>query len=473
MIFKRLITDSAVYGIGDLIFKLIGFFTFPFVASYLNPRGFGTLEFVGTISGMLGLLINCGLNNSVQRFYWDAETQPEDKKKIVSNGLFLQLCFGFLFFILASNLIYFKSDMLNNFGINLPIYSLVCALFAAASMQLVQYGQDVVRLYFQPSRFLFISFLNKVLVLSITLIVIIVFKKGVAEILIYQTVTYIVLLPIVFLLIRKDIIFKFDKKWALKLLNYGYPFIFTSIAFYLFSAMDTWMIAKYSSLEEVGIYSVSFKFTTLVLFISNAFGQGWSPHAVKIKAEHPEKYKVFYADILSMLFFIMLIIGGGLSLFSGEIIGFVMSPIYAKSALPLSVLTFGIIFQTTTQVTAVGISLEKKTFLFTRVAWVACGVNFVLNLVLIPRFGALGSAWATLVAYIVLTSGYFYYTQRLHPLPVNWKLLSKLFILGMFILMISIFTNSPSFVPNLILIKLVVSAFCIMIVWNDIPFKEI
>ena len=57
----------------------------------------------------------------------------------------------------------------------------------------------------------------------------------------------------------------------------------------------------------------------------------------------------------------MLVVGGGVALFSGEVIGIIMPEEYHDSAIPLSILCFGIILQSTTQVTLIGISLEKKT----------------------------------------------------------------------------------------------------------------
>ncbi len=473
MALRKLISDSAVYGMGDLLFKAIGFFTFPLIASYLSPAEYGTLEMVGTITGFLALLINCGVNNSVQRYYWDSETDEFERNNIVTSGLFIQVFFALILVTFSTTLFFFYPSILSEFNVSIPFFPVMCAILTAAFMQIVDFSQDIIRLYFKPKLFLFVSFLNKALVLSISVFVIVIFKKGVEDVLVFQTASYFILLPLVLFLIRKDLNLKFDKKWASKIFNFGYPFIFTSLAFYFFSAMDRWMIAKYSTIEEVGIYSVSFRFTTLIVFVSSAFGQAWSPYAIKIKTEHPEKYKEFYSNILSLLFFLMLVLGGGLSLFSGEIIGKLMSPVYFPAALPLAVLTFGIIFQATTQITAVGISLEKKTFLFTRVAWISCGTNFVLNFLLIPKYGALGSCWATLIAYMVLTFGYLFYSQKLHPLPINWMLLAKMAILGFAVLIISIITNSTVLRLDLFLIKTFVAGICVLLVWKDLPLNEI
>ena len=129
---------------------------------------------------------------------------------------------------------------------------------------------------------------------------------------------------------------RFDLSRMKELVQFGYPFIFAGMAYWLFGTMDRWMLASMTTIEEVGIYSVAFRFASAVLFVSAAFGQAWSPFAMKIRTDHPEQYQTIYGQILLLLLFVMLVIGGGLALFSGEAIGLIMPIEYQASALPLS-----------------------------------------------------------------------------------------------------------------------------------------
>jgi O-antigen/teichoic acid export membrane protein len=172
----------------------------------------------------------------------------------------------------------------------------------------------------------------------------------------------------------------------------------------------------------------------------------------------------------------MLVVGGCLALFSGELISLIMPVDYLPSALPLAILCFGIIMQATLQVTAIGISIEKKTYLFVRLAWIAAVVNFVGNWILIPNFGADGAAWATLIAYVVLTVSYMLYTQRLHPLVVQWGRLSILIVFGIIVASISFTMIADNFVWSTVLIKLTIAFVCLALGWRVLPihsFKSI
>ena len=233
------------------------------------------------------------------------------------------------------------------------------------------------------------------------------------------------------------------------------------------------MLAKMSSLNEVGVYSIGFRFASIIVFITGAFGQAWSPYAIKIKSDHPDTYKEFYSYVLSILFFIVLVVGGGLCLFAGEIIGLLMPLSYESSSYSMILLTFGVILQSTTQVTALGISLEGKTRLFSRISWMTALINFILNYILIPKFGAVGASIATTVSYFTLTLGYVYYTQKIHPLPFNWRLLVIQLTLGLAVLFTSLYFVSTSLNTSFIAIKLGVSLVCLIIVVPMLPIKNL
>jgi O-antigen/teichoic acid export membrane protein len=472
MIFRQLAKDSIIYGGADLVGKLIAFFTFPIVAAALSPKAFGALEIILTSITLFGVVINCGLNNSVQRFYWDQDTENNQQPIIVSNGLFILIIFSLIGFVVGLVLIsialpYLKDDSFNLSGIGL--FSAVCFLMFA---QWQNYLLDVLRLHFVPIKFLSVSLISRVLTAVMAMIAVVYFKLGLDGYLGVQSFVTLLVLPLSLYFVKKDLILSFNRRWIVKLVDFGYPFIFASMAYWVFGSMDRWLLAGLSSLEETGVYSIAFRFSTIVLFVSTAFGMAWSPVSIKVKTDHPEEYRKLYSQVFFLLLYVMLIVGGGLALFSGEIIYLLMPKEYAGAALPLSILCFGIILQASQQVTAIGISLEKKTFLFARLAWVTAIINFVLNWLLIPLYGAIGSASATTISYFVLTGSYLFFTQKLHPLPISWKRLGLILFLGFIVGFFAICFNQVSFDLKKIGIKLTVAFICLWLGWRILPIKE-
>ncbi|WP_374498107.1 flippase [Vogesella indigofera] len=473
MIGKKLARDTVIYGGSDFVGKMIAFFTFPLIASALTPKAFGALELINTVIGLAGLIVGCGLNNSVQRYYWDEKIAENKRPSLVSTGLAMQSIFAVVIICvgaLAMPALHIWSDQAS---LPLSQTGLYAALSLLLATQLMQYVQDVTRLQFSPFSFLTISFFNRVFGAVLAMLVVVVWKAGVDGYLIVQAIATFLAIPVGLWLIRKDLTFKIDSYLAKQLFDFGHPYIFAGLAYWLFGSMDRWMLTSMSSVEETGLYSVAFRFSSLVFFVSAAFGQAWSPYAIKLRTDHPEHYRKMYASVLTLLFFVMFVIGGGLALFAGELLGNIMPKEYAGSALPLAILSVGVVLQATTQITAIGISLERKTYLFSRLAWLTAAINLAGNWFLIPRYGATGSAVATAFSYLVLTASYFLFTQRLHPLPIRWRHVAWLLLLGGIVSGVSVAYCTVVFDWATVLLKLLLALVCIALAWPVLPFKEL
>lgn len=318
-----------------------------------------------------------------------------------------------------------------------------------------------------------VALVSRVVTMALGLIAVVMLGLGIDGLLAAQAVVLILVIPIALWLIRTDInLAQFDLSWFKELVRFGYPFIFAGLAYWLFGSMDRWMLASMASVEEVGIYSIAFRFASVVLFVSAAFGQAWSPVAIKIRTDHPDTYRAIYGQVLLLLVFVMLVVGVGLALFSGELISLIMPMEYLPSAFPLAILCFGIVLQATQQVTAIGISLEKRTYLFARPAWITAVVNLIGNWLLIPSFGAVGAAWATLIWYVVLTVSYMLFTQRLHPLVVQWGRLGILIAFAIFVASVSFTMVADNFEWSVVLIKLAIAFICLTLGWRLLPIHS-
>lgn len=421
MLLRRLARDSAIYGGADLFSKTLAFLTFPLIAAALSPLAFGALELLLTATALLGMAANCGLNNSLQRFYWDQDTAQIHAPVLVSSGLAALVLF--LMIALAAGVVVATAitPWLPLWDLPLTWIGLIAALVLMAGNQMAQYLLDVIRLRMKPWRFVGITLASRVLTACAGVVAVVWLGWGLDGLLVVQAIVALLALPLAAAAVRRDLTATIDRDVARKLLQFGYPFIYSGIAFWLFGSMDRWMLAAMSSVEEVGIYSVAYRLASIVMFVSLAFGQAWSPLAMKFRTDHPSRYRKLYADVLLTLACGMLLLGGFVALFSSELIDLLMPSEYRSAASPLAILCLGVVVQSTIQVTAVGISIEKKTHLFARLAWIAAGLNFMLNLLFIPSHGAVGAAWATALTYLFLTSSYLYYSQLLHPIPLPWR----------------------------------------------------
>jgi len=67
--------------------------------------------------------------------------------------------------------------------------------------------------------------------------------------------------------------------------------------------------------------------------------------------------------------------------------------------------------------TSVGIGVSKRARYYPMITAVVAVVNVAANFLLIPRFGMMGAAWATLASYAVMAAMGAVISQRLFPIP--------------------------------------------------------
>lgn len=410
--------EAFVYGGGDIAVRLVAFAVFPVYAHLFSPSEYGVMELVGTAVSLLAMIAGCGLNNSVQRFYWDPASTPQVQRSLVTTGLTLQVLFGVACCIASSLLVWLFSDYLERtFEIPRAV-----ALLGLASIPLVligQYAGDALRLQFMPWRFTLLSFVRNLAGVIAGLTLVLAFGMRLEGIFLGNVLGLALAVGLALWVVPILLQGSFDAAEARRLLHFGAPFVLSGLAYWIFGAMDRWMLSLMVSTEQTGLYGIAFKFAGVLQLLILAFGQAWSPYSIKLVSDRSD-YRRVYGKILVAWTMLLAVACCGLSLFASELL-FLLTPSEYHRAAPLfGWCAAGIALYGTTQITAVGISLERKTMLFVRAAWLVACLNFLLNLLLIPLLGALGASIATFFAYATLTLMYFRWTQRLHPIEVDY-----------------------------------------------------
>ena len=72
---KRLGTQSAIYGLGGMISRLIAVFLLPVYTVYLGPVGFGKIETIIALTSVLVIVLRLGITSAFFRFYFDSDDE--------------------------------------------------------------------------------------------------------------------------------------------------------------------------------------------------------------------------------------------------------------------------------------------------------------------------------------------------------------------------------------------------------------
>ena len=117
---------------------------------------------------------------------------------------------------------------------------------------------------------------------------------------------------------------------------------------------------------------------------------------------------------LSML---LLFAAFGFSLVATFILDWLFPVAYRSVAYVIPIVAESLVFYGLYFVFMAGANIQRKTWLAAVFTTIAAVVNVALNLVLIPLYGAMGAATATLIAYIVLALAAYIANRWLYPIP--------------------------------------------------------
>jgi O-antigen/teichoic acid export membrane protein len=465
---KSLVKDVALYGIGNFAVKFIAFAVFPLYAHLFTVEEFGVMSLVVTLSSLVGVFIEFGLFNSMGRFYWEKEVA---KKELTGTIFWLLFAFSVLFsglLLLASY--YTRESIFRNYGI-MWSYVLLSAI-AALPKQYFLFAMNLFRIEFQYWKFILALLADNVIGVAAGLVLIFYFKLGLFGFFLGNTIGSLAGLPLILFFMKNYVsFFSYSRKLARELLIYGYPFIFSNIAYWIFGSMDRWMLSDLSNNTEVGLYSIAFKIAMVVSFIGSAFSQAWSPFAMKLYAEDTG-YRDIFSKVLTLWFFFITCVGVGISIFGFDLLRLLTPGEYWQAANVITVVIMGAVFNCLQGNTVMGIFLAKKTRLVAYATWITAFLNMLLNFLLIPRFGALGSAYATLLSYLALNGLYLYWSQKYHPIPLEKvKILVSLLVIPVTLLVSSYFnTINTGWAPGAFFMKIL---YCMVILSLGFAFRII
>lgn len=412
MSLKQLAKEVAIYGAGDVLLRATAFITMPIYTRIFSVDDYGILNFVLTITGLLGAVLILGGDSAYARYFFEAK--EHEQRQIVTSSWFgflaLWSCAVIAIFVPLAG---FFSQW--SFGSAEEGRFFAIALVTAPVVLINQLCGQALRNQFRARLFTVLNVTTTLLTIGISLYAVTRLQMGLAGVLMGTLAAAILVLPVRIFTVRDLLRPVFSLTVVLEMLAFGLPLVPASLAIWVFMSSDRILLGKMSTLDQLGLFAVATSVASILVLINGAISQAWSPHAYHVFETQPEQARVFYGQVMTYLLIGFGILVVGVTAFSGVLLRVLAAPAFAPSALAVGPMALGIMANATVNITALGISLVKKTKYLAIATWIAAGVNVVLNLVLIPRWGMLGSSWAMAVTYACLSAAYLVIGQRLWP----------------------------------------------------------
>ncbi len=212
----------------------------------------------------------------------------------------------------------------------------------------------------------------------------------------------------------KKVSWKISAKTMAVIFNFAWPFVATTIFSVAIANVDTIMLGQVKSATEVGYYAAAERIVQFLYIVPVFIGLSTFPLMTKSEDDSAASTRVFEKVMLTVLSIGFPIAIGGLMLCL-PLMRFIFGAAYAPGAIVLGILMISIVVDFPNLILSNAIfvkNLQKKFIIATGLGVI---VNVLLNLYLIPRYGAVGAAISTIVSQLFITA-------------INWQMLKRFFM---------------------------------------------
>lgn len=393
----RIIANTS-WLMGERVVRLIiGIFISVWVARYLGPDQYGLLSYVGAFVGLFAVFAHLGLNNlTVHRI---VET-PEQTNELLGTTFVLQLIGGIVTLVLCviAGLILHSDDELTRTLIFFLAFSPIISSF------------NVINLWHQSQ---FQSYLT-VIARSAALILIPLLKVGL--ILIEAPLTAFVLVGVVEAAIgaiglivvyhlkgNSMRAWQFRYESATALLKKGWPLLLSAVAIAIYMRIDQILLREMMGNSEVGIYSVAVRISEIWYFVPIAIMASLFPVLTAAKKKNETHYYRRFKQTFRLMLLLSLTVAVLMTFLSDWLVLLLYGEPYAEAGSVLAIHIWAGVPVAVGLATTPWLIIEGLTNISFQKTVFGAVVNVVLNLILIPLYGAVGAAIATVIAYFCAT----------------------------------------------------------------------
>ena len=410
------IKHSLRYSIAAFSGTFISIFLIPIYTRIFSPTDYGIMAGVNMVIPIISIIILTAPGNSTARYYNDSK-DPNDRKLTASVGL-CQIIFTALLLILPLVLIFPKE--LSTLVLNDSIYAkyfiitLTTLLFSA----IYGYGLNMMRLNFQSGRYTIISIIYLLVQVSLSILLVVVLRMGITGALAATLITSIPFCFVIMWMTRKYYSRSFSTTRLKGMLKFGVPFIPSGILVYILTYADRYFIINYCSLADLGLYYIGVSLASVISVLFAGFSVAWTP--ILWSTFRDADAKQFYSHVLNYAFSLAIVAIVAISLFSQEILTVLTTEAYLGAYQVVPWLAFSMLFTQVFPNFAPGIGIANKTIHYVWRAAVAVAVNIGLNFLLVPVYGIVGAAVATLISAVISYILLLVMSQRYYPIHFNF-----------------------------------------------------
>lgn len=458
---KRLLKNSGIYAVVQVLQKCIGFILIPVYMTVLTPTENGIVTSTTAVVSFLGILYTLALNSAVVRFYVDYK-EDEDKLKefwgtcitfIILNSLVVTIILFLLRNILLGPILkgipFFPYIAIGMVSIALnPIYTVFQSTLQAKE-ESRRYGANN-----------FIYFLTN---LSLTILFVVIFRFGALGIISALALTDFIFFIYTIYKFIPTIKVTIKKYYLKKALKYSLPLLPHSLSGWAISMIDRLFLNNQVGTDVAGVYGLGSQFANIINVLAAAVNQAYVPWFFE-RMKDKEKNEAEIVKMSEVITIFYCILAMGMSLFGPEVIKVLPKNGYDEAWKAIPLLSFAFVFNGIYYFFVNPLFYNKKGVKYIAIGTFTSAIlNSILNMYFIPKYSIVGAGLASMLSMMVACILIYFISQKIEPIKFN---IIKLFSIAFFFLavgLLSFVLQGNSFIFNVIIKCIIVLVVFILI----------
>jgi O-antigen/teichoic acid export membrane protein len=425
---KSTVKHGGIYAIGMVLSRLVGFLMLPVYTRVLTTADYGIMEILSLSTDILSMLVGLGIRQAVLRYYYHYDTEAERNGVISTASLLLVAIFG----VTGALGIAFAGPITELLlGPDLPDHFVKLAVLAFACGAL----GDIPNVYLQARQRSTVvvgaSLSRLVIALSLNILFVVYLRMGVAGVFLSTIIASCLVGGVLFVRMLRETGIHYVGTRAGELILFGAPLMVWQIGSFVLHFSDRYFLRFSRSLEDVGIYALSYKLAMLLgTFVIGPFRDIWTAKSLEIARREGERATPILGSIMRQYNLVLVCVAFLIALFATDVVHLMLGERFHAADRAVPVLAIAMVFFGYRQIAQAGAMIGGRPGYIAWSTTVAAAAAIALNLALIPRYGAMGAAAATAAAFGIEFIIMRTLALRAHPSTVPLLELAHPILLG-------------------------------------------
>jgi len=472
--FKKLVGDTAIYGVSSIVGRFLNWWLVPYYSHIFLAAEYGIVANLYSYMAFLLVLLTYGMETGYFRY----ASQAQDKKLVYSSSLISLFATSLTFLLVVYA---FSGDIARWLEYEShPEYirwiALIMAFDAFTSIPFAK-----LRIESRPIKFAFLKLVNifasiffNIFFLSICPAILKSHPESIIRLIYneeigvgYVFISNLIASGITLLMLLPDLRIKlrFSRLLLKEMVWYSFPILVVGLAGMVNQNIDKILIPKLipddqGPWEQLGIYGANYKLAVLMNMFIQAFRYAFEPFFFsQVKSDNNKRG---YALILKYFVIFGLLIFLGISLFLDLFKTLhILDESYFSGLKVVPIVLMANLFLGIYYTLSLWYKLTDKTRYGAYFALIGAVISLTINIIFIPVFGYMASAWAVLICFVIMSVMSYLIGQKHFRVDYPIKRIGLYFLLALCLYALSVIipiSNSVlSYLLNFVLFGIFVS----------------